>query len=454
MKTKRLLFVSLMALLAMTMFVGCSKDDDSSEPEYALEGEWLEYNSSGEMELYQVTDYSKSGSFKMLLVWVSAQNNEWQNMSGKYSYDKVNNSLLLNYETEIAGNKNVTMSFKISFRDAYTMSMYDESMGDKTDLYRIVATYNMTVGQEKKIEADVIDNPVSYQSTAKRVATVDNAGTIRAIKRGTSYILVKSSTSTAVVRVVVTDPENVIDDCMKYLGRNINEVSGEFDFRPTFDSQLQGNDMWVRAYNVVDEYTMDVGLFYNIRDNKITAAVADLRETAKWNDIIASFNRKYEFINSMAVEGGTTYTYDTEKDGKKVQILLDTSDNTVMYVLGSDSYEQLDQLINLSIEEIANTLGVELDEDDIESGYLMVDVYGNDIFDQVTVSFDSETKAIQYVSLTCKEGITRAHIEGWYKEHYNETGVEQIPYVNETLDVFISFSQNRRGRTTVMYARF
>lgn len=394
-------------------------------PAYSIVGEWFDDASTEDYKFMATLNYKENGTFTSWTGLAMQQRNLYYNEEGTYTFS--GNTLTQKYIDGILGENTVDVC-DVRTLDKYNLFLYYSQQSSTSELHRIIDTYNLTVGESKNIAID--DNefvPVAYSSTDLRVATVQN-GSIRAVKRGTAYVSVKSSIGTAVIRVVVTDPNNVIDDYLEYLGESIDDVTKEFgDY--CFQGETIESGVPSKKYELLDEYVEEVAFYYN-SEGTVTRIIASIRLGTSVDYIAKALERKHEY--KYELEGD--YYYSTIKDGKEVVVIWGAVDYTISYDFKYDNtkqgaYEDYDNLILLTAEQAAKQLGCEITNVDLAQGYFVARV-NNNLFYSVVVKFDEKSHEVTGVQLRCPSDLTRSDIEGWYKEHYFETSYSYYSYAN------------------------
>lgn len=452
-KIKLIKFFSVVLFVAIFV-TGCSNNDDSiiEPPPYQNEeptifGEWFEDASEGKTQIYLTNNYKEDGTSKVWFGYASASNSILYDYDATYSYD--NNIVIEKYVDPISGD-NITEEYKVNGLTKYTLTLYYAPQETTSTQHRIVDTYNLSVGDTKSF---IINDPnfvaSEYYSTNSGVATVDNSGNIVAVKRGFSFVCAKSSIGTAVIRVIVTDSENVIDDFSSFLGKPIEEVEKVYGNNYY---EFAGDVQTERVYALMDEKIADVDFMYM---GKVYNIVVDLRDGVDSNSIIDSFKKKY----NLQSESSVSARFNTEIDGQKYAIFYYIKDGKIKYMTdmtpepeegnySSASFEEYNNLITLgTVTNVANQLGYQLTDEDMEDGFFNKTV-SNEVFDRVSVSFDEDPESDDYlqvssVSLRAKSGVTQEDIEYWYKNNYTATGDEKNPYSSSTSPVYyVSFKKN------------
>lgn len=454
------LTVLTVALAAGALFASCSEDENSKAPEFSpsIIGEWFEDASEGDAQLYSTTEIKEDGTLSMWFGYASSPQSLYFTYDGTYSYN--DEKLTQRYVSPITGD-NTTEEYDVKAVDDYTLTLYAENVATTSTHHRIVNTYNMSVGESKAFSVnDTNFDATSYSSTNNSIAQVDGSGNIVAMKRGMAFICANSSIGTAVIRVVVTDPDNVIDDFMSFIGSSITEVEKVYGRNyievPSIPTE--------RTYALLDETTESV-VFQHF-SGVVLAIVANLRNDVNSDAIIESFSKKYNVENI----GRVSARFNTVVDDQKYSILYLIGDGMITYMpvietpepgtteYPSAAFEQFDNLITMgTATDAANMFGYQLTEENMEDGWFDIDVE-NEVFSSVTVMFDEDPDSDDFMSITSvsmstKSGIKQEDIEYWYKEHYTATGDEKNPYSSSTNPVYyVSFKTS--GSRTLVYYKF
>lgn len=406
------------------------------EPAFSIIGEWLEDDSTNDLVCLFVSKYEEDGTFRSWLKYVSFQYNIYKNEIGSFSY---NDNALTEKYVDSNTNENILANYEVRSLDRYTMKLFYIDGSSLSLHHRIIDTYKMTVGDSKSIQISDNDfSPTSYKSSDDRVAIVSD-GIITAIKRGTAYISVISDIGTAIVRVIVNDPDNLIDNYSVYLGNsidNLTEEVGHFYYEDTMNDEIK-----FRRYNLVDDLISSVAFLYN-KNNVVKTVIADIRDGADKNSITKGLEKKYEIEN--IIDG--VYYFITNINEKEVKIVWDPVDmNTVTYQYTQNednhfSFEDIDNLILLTAEEAAKQLDHKITENDwIDECFVSI-ITSKEIY-SVLVEFDKESHNVTEINIRCASGLTRENLEGWFKDRYFSTGDDKYPYAN-----FNSKGKDKQGR--------
>lgn len=431
-------------VLAMTaVCVSCGDEDDENSivpQKKSIVGEWYSDNSSADKTFNGVFYYNSDGTFNYATLIYSPKEGLNEKTTGTSTYT-ISGNVLKEYG-EIGG------TFKILNSNEYTLELSDEQLGVVETLYKIIDTYSIERGNVSSYDFSNIGiTPVSFTTSDSRIATVAANGEITAVKRGTAYITARFVSGAVVVRVNVTDGDNMTDDFSENLNLSIEDIVNKFGnqyFIPESKEYL--------AYYMGDWEIESVCFYFNELGKVESIIVLYWTDTdmAAIND---SFKKKYELTKST--EDYALY-YCSNKY-INYQVGCDWKEYYVAYKLELSEFSYFDKFKNMKADEIATEVGYELtDEDD---GAFLKAYYG-EYFDRITVMYDNDTKEVTMISLRCAEGITQEDVEPWYKENY-PVYVEGLGYCeredwyNMEHPMFINIKLNERnGRVEVMYAKF
>ena len=330
MKHLRTTVLRLMPMMLMTFTLSCCNDDDEAmHSGYSLVGEWLGYDDNQGLNQRFIVRYNSDGTFSSDYWVVEMQLNQHTKNSGTYSFD--GSIISETYTTSVNGE---TYSDNLSVISLTPTTLVVSNNIVTETKHRIVDTFNMQVGDAVNIPNYSFDFiPSSYTSLEPKIATVSSDGNIRAIKRGTTYVRASNGTEAFNVRVVVTDPNNNIDDFLPYLGENISTVTaamGEWFITETMNAQMD-----VLQYNLLDDIMENVGFVYKVDTKQVVYFSIDIREEVDMDKICSAFADKYHL---ESVIHNNSYTYTTSKDGRDVEIRVMKKERFIAYFF-SDEFE-------------------------------------------------------------------------------------------------------------------
>lgn len=430
---------SLCVLIISIGFVNCTNNDDDQQESYSITGEWFVDESSSTIKMMKTIEFLEDGYFKGWTTEVSKVDNYRNNLVGTYNFTS---GLIDITYSEVNSPKQVTNKYHVNSADKYTLNITDNSSGYQSVFHKIINTINMTVGDNKPFTIPDTDfSPISYKSCDESIAVVNSSGIIHAIKRGTTYIRVMAPVGEADVRVIVTDPNNVIDDYTKYIGINYINVVNDYG-RAILEGEMTSGQYTLK-YEVLDDISKEVNFFYH-PNNQVYEAIIAFQEDVDLSGIISAFDEKYEKRTS---KDPAQHFYHANNGDESIIIDINETFNGIMYKLDYNAFEEYDYFIMLDIDQALDQLKVEYNKEELHSYYgVSFDLNGNEYFDNLSIEYNPNTLKITEVTLKCKLGVSARDIESWYKNHYFKTGYSDYKYGthanNLVSDYFISIYRN------------
>lgn len=437
-------------VLLMTSLAGCSEDEDipkaNTEWERLIVGEWyadLGSSPSGIRNQY-IIQYFSDGTFSGILSQAASYDGYSIPITGTY---KILNKRLVT-DNIMLGEK-TTETSDILALNKYDMRLFTPEIQVEDLSHRIVDTYHLIVGGTDVIQ---INDPdfvaLDYTSSDNNIATVDVNGNIKAIRAGTAYISVGSNNGTAVIRVVITNPNTYIDDYVTYLGENISKASNAYG---NIYNDIDDEDGTMRRrYFLIDDNIKIIDFSYDCKSNQVVDITMNLQNNADVEKIIASFSDYYTFI----LEEDNIYYFKSIKNLRTVRIFYYASYHVLEFCFNTanDPFAVMDDLIRMSASEAANQLKHSITNKEKTQGRFVTYV-NNIVFYKVRIDFDAETDRINHMTLYCWEDLTISDIEFWYKENYIFTGVEnQYGQLNPLLLIQLTTNEDD-GTVHVMYTQ-
>lgn len=317
--------VRLMAVVvAMTFMAACSSDDDGYSVPGAehftrdmIIGEW--YQPVGEGN-YGIGHYMADGTLTSTNVIATKSGWSYSVSEGYWDYSDGIVSYVMNSQSIGLLNTTTKADEQIIKLTKYELQSSSLNMDLVSGGYRIVDTYQMNVGETRQaIINDSEFKPQEYSSVSYHVAGVDDEGTIEARHLGTTYILVKSSIGTAVIRVVVNDSANAFDEVLQILGLPLKAITKEYG--TTYIEKVKEDGTVVRHYNLPDDKVMDIRLetdaggYVNIIQQFFSNNITP-------DEVRAALSRKYDFQGSAVDESEGPYSvYTTTWQCRRVNVL-------------------------------------------------------------------------------------------------------------------------------------
>lgn len=429
-------------VLAMTaVCVSCSDDDDADNSGAVFKknivGEWYADNSSSNKIMRAVNTYYADGTYSYEILISSQEEAVINKQVGTAKYS-INGDLLQEYG-EFGG------KYKIVEQNEYKMDLLNEQLGVIETLYKIIDTKSVKKGDVWSYDFSSISaRPVSFTTSDSRIATVDTNGEITAVRCGTAYITANMSYGAVVLRVNVVDENDVLGDYSDHINLSKKEIINRFGnkyFEPEKGLSL--------AYYMGDWDVKDI-CFYLNSFGKVESIIVEYWPDVDIEAINMSFNRKYTFLTSD--DGNDFYAGTNGKT--KFLVAYDKKNFTVLYKKEVSDFEYLDSFKNLKADEIAAEMGFEL-TDDYDGGFSRK--FNGDLFENVTVLYDKDTKEVKTIGIRCVAGVKPEDVEPWYKENYpgyveNLGYCEREDWWNMEHPLFIQILE-KNGFTWIMYAK-
>lgn len=324
-----LLFI-IFAIFAEVSLTSCSgADSDNIEPvptptptpnpepisTYSIIGEWFEDLGGNGIVSFGTYRYKEDGTEDVYEVSAEkdADNCYIFDYKGKYTLEGKKFTQWLTHP--VLGNE--TYESELKSLTKYELTYYYDELRITSSQYRIIDTYNMQIDETKSIS--ISDNdfvPQSYYSNHERVATVNNKGVITANEAGTAFIVVSSSIGKAVIRVVVTDKDNLICDFSKYLGGNIDEIVKRYgneylDVKTDDNPDPNSPPTTSKHYNLYDDFFFNVNFFYDEKSREVKVVSPTLRPEVDLNKVKEYLSKKFEFLKEeiSEVTGNVVYHF-------------------------------------------------------------------------------------------------------------------------------------------------
>lgn len=397
------------ACLALISFSSCHDDDDNDKHiiDSSLTGEWFYDRSTASGAHYETINLSPGGAFTGQIFKFDKVELKDEYFEGTYSY---NGDIHLVY-TDFHSPKQIYAVWQVINVNKYKLDVRVKSNSQHFTYHRIVDTYQMEVGDSRMcIINDSEFHAVDYHSCDTRIATIDEDGTIHAIKRGTTYIRAISSLGEAIIKVVVEDPVNVIDDYAQYVGSQIsNAIADMGDGYVT--STLYDGSTFVE-YFINDDLIRRVTFIY-YQKVQVSSVWAYVRSRADISKIITSFDQKY-YKMDIGEEGSHVYYYEYNEHVMLIEV--NENEKQVTYTLQRNSIELFDGLITADIDNVAKWLG--LDMTNAGQGVCNNYISNNQYYQYIHIEYDEESRAINLIKLYFNDDANIKEVIYWFENHY------------------------------------
>lgn len=432
------LFITSLFILSL---ISCSDDDDIgrgySEYKDAIVGEW--YSDVGLNSSFPercIIEFGQDDSYSVL--YSLAETDYFDYERGVGSYTIKGNKMRLNYvmyEMNMVGDYNIISVGK------YDQHLFFPSGQAEEKNYRIVQTIHLKLGDTYTIS--IIDpdfHPEKYFSDDALVAEVNASGVVNALRQGTAYILVSSSIGTAVVRVIV-ESDTFVDNVVKYMGEQISKVTSAYG-NNYYEISINTPNHTTQGYFLQDDIMEQVNFIYD-KSGIVDTIKVRYRNKSDILAVTSAFQNEYQYVTDF---DGILY-YTTNKNARKIRILLDESERLVLYYYAdsNDPYALIDDdLHDLAAKKPSvffDEIGIVLTEEDISRGFVGLTI-DNKVFPLIFLEFDLEKDIFNGFELHAKEGVTWEEIDSWYGQHYIPTGYEDrksYRYLNRNPSYYIRF---------------
>ncbi len=402
-------FIKVLLLTVTISLSSCSKDDNGLVyHKDDVVGEWFFDKTQNGQVNYALVTLSADGKFSDWEVRIGVTDDINILGEGTYTYDgKVRFTYTTKYDPI-----QYYQEWTITTLTNYTMAVTEKRYSNQGVFHRVVDTYTVAVGENRQWSFSAPDfYALSYHSCNDKVATVDDEGMIHAVKRGTTYIRAISGTEEVVIRVVVNDSDNVIDDYTKYIGKSVDQIVTDLG-SPYLEHDMD-NGMMNSSFRQDDEFIRNIGVYYFLREHAYEI-IATFQDRVDIQPVIDFFDAKYIKHESSNEHH---YVYTAINNGVYVTIQVDDEYRNITYRWDQDGIEEFDGMILTSIDNLTAWFGLDLSK--AEDGYLSCEI-DNGLYEMIDVMFDEETREIYGIQLMTVSGISFNAVINWFKERYYE----------------------------------
>lgn len=391
-------------LLAYTCCLGCQNDDEYDSPSTII-GEWFYDNSTSNQTQLGTIEFSNDGKYKEVYVQVGLTTNDIISKEGLYLH---RNPIEVVYTTKY-DSRNILERLIIRNADSNTLELYNEATSSTKLLYRIVDTYSMSIGETKPFINSSDSKYDKFISCNDKVATVDENGNIKAVKRGNTFIRRLTDSGETIIRINVIDADNIIDGFEKYLFSPITKVIEDWGDNYQEAEGDVGNPSYI-AYNVYDSFIRNLKFnFYSTRH--VFSVTGSFQPNVNHEILIASFDKKY----SQHTATDSFYMYRFYKDEHDIEIKIYKHNTNFEFIVYPNDFERYDDLITFNINNLPNIYNFDFSDN---SGSYSIKFDDNEIYERMTIKYDVSTGEITDVDLRGKSSTTKEQISEWYSKHY------------------------------------
>ena len=436
--------------LLLTPMTSCSDDDDvintNADSQYSMIGEW--YTDIGTpitgVKNQYISEYYNDGTWSGMLSNATISSNYNIPVEGTY---KITGKKMV--QTTVLLEEQSTATYDIISIGKYDLRLYYPETQIEDFSHRIVDTYHLQVGQTDYIQINDPDFfPKDYISNDDEVVKVSLTGTIQAVRAGSAYISVLTDIGTAVIRVLVTDPETYIDNYVNYLGESYQKATEAYG--NLYSDIDDGDGTFRRRFFLIDDLVDIIDFSYETVNNHIQSIALHLRENVNLYQLFTAFSNRYEYLGYEDSDG--YYYFRTMKTMRIARVSFNPTTRIVevFYNDLNDPIAQMDELIRMTASEAAKTIGHVITQEERAEGKFIEVVY-NPVFRGLSIRFD-ENDEIRQMVLYCKSDVSASELELWYRLNYTYTGeIGKYGQINPLM--IINLGDGEEGNGHVIYTK-
>lgn len=226
----------ILIVVGIFSLFACDKEDGVESlnfegSTFSLVGRWYTEKDAGKKESDMFAEYTftTDGAVYIDEYWAI---NGYKRNEGHGTYTITDNKIISNLESKmVLSNLNGLELDSIKSLEFTTKT--DERYG-KMRFLRVIGMVQLRVGETDTISSNIQQaiaaytshpmGPISYEMSDEAVASIDETGILTAKLIGVTYLKVKTSIGTAVLKISVSDDTNLWNDFSKVLGKNFDEV--------------------------------------------------------------------------------------------------------------------------------------------------------------------------------------------------------------------------------------
>ena len=409
MKTKLLL------LLSVLFYVGCSDDDviDKVPLSKQIVGSWYaEYLSSSGKLVYEESVFSEGGIYNVILR-LPDRGYATEYAKGQYSFDDNANTVHYNFSLN---EQNQVVDGNIEIND---FEMTGISYIGAHTYWRIIGTQNMTL--KEAIDLNVsnwlsvylseIPSVLTYDIVDESIADIDNKGKIIPKLSGTTYIKIHTTSGIVVVKLNISDKDNLWNDYSFVFGESLDETQSLLG--PFYQGKIANNDI---SY-LLDNYYAD---YVSIKavNNHVIEYTIKVKESVDQNVILDYLNRKYTIFQS----NNYLSQFANLDNDKYSSIQIDYYNNYISYYNFYEGWDDYSYVFDLSTEELTDLFG-DSDFDDDSSIMYFVNTYS---VHSITFYFQRETELVYEYEIGLNFDISKDYILDYLNRNYHKTKDDQF----------------------------
>lgn len=331
------------------------------------------------------------------------------------------------------------VEYKVEGNTLTTLNPYDYSVDT---YYRIVDTYVMNVGEERKFVYEGESGQPTFETSSWIIASINNyfsdehldsiskAGIILANKFGEAYVTARyPSGNTVVIKIIVKDGDSQASDFFSQVMKRKDRILGLFGKNYYIGGKYGLEDQYV--YLVGDKQMKYVSFMFD-KEDKVRTVGAIYWSSCDMQKIKESWDKRFKYLG--IIEGQLRYHH--ERDGMKMFCALDTLHHFAFWgVARTGFYSCNDYIYYDSVDNMwdAHCKSWIVNENEVHQAYGRVETTlpKNEVFQSLRVDYDNDTREISKIYLQCYPGYSKEYIDNWLKNNYYAFRYEgKIVYCN------------------------
>lgn len=442
---------TLLLVAAAATLVSCSDDDDNPGRSAIIDnhvGNWFLDWSTPEKKMWCEMDFLANGTFNYAVVNSSIKEGVSQREKMTSTYRKEGNTLVCRFDWATTGTQS-TERIDITYSDKYTLVLNYSQTGSEETYSRIVDEYYIRVGETVQFEfKDSEFDNATYNSTDKRIATVDDNGLITAVRHGTTYITARAGVGAVTIKVNVIDTEQPYTEYGEDLTLNRQQIIAKYG-----NNYMDLKETNSIAYYLGDMDTEAVNFRFTNHD-KVKTIIVSLWEPTYLTSMTEFLEGKYEQI----IKDDDGFNAFINNNGKcNYYVYTDLTDLLNGYERILPDFERYDDLVvTATADEFAAQFGYTITEQD--GGLCMMEIGNGNMYEYAVLLYDEQTRDISMVEFLCKDGRGVKEVTEMVKEFYPYY-MDGYGYCSTeywwTLSpiVFVEVEENIYGGISVKYSK-
>ncbi len=415
MKAKQILIVTgILSLLA------CNNEDsvesiNYEDSVYGVIGRWYsEYNVDDPFfNMYAEYVFTGDGAIYA---------DEYRKINGyrrgelRGTYKISNNNITTAFDIDEGGQS--TIPLKVTDGLTFSASFHRFSEDYTLSFNRIVGEIILTVDSTLNVEASVKQNIEAYtpqqveikgyDMSDEAIASVDDSGVLTTKLIGVTFMKVKTSIGTAVLKISVSDNKNLWNNFSLLLGKSFDELETILGRHYALK-----NDSLVR-YFYDNSYVDCVDIFRH--DNIVDSICVSFRDNAVEDDISKFLGERQAFVKDTL-----SYSWYTDN----TNYLLTTysakyykNENKLIYIRFDPNWDDRRDDYGLTLDEIVMKYGNYNEREPFESKWVKYNDVKNDFVGQIVYYFDPNSHGMYRYAIVVNMEICPEMISAYLNKHF------------------------------------